>query len=1216
MTDAAASLGQIELDDLIPDSELRDADADAFRHRAIAERVAELASVTQTPCNIALYGPWGSGKSSFCHLLSVAVDRRSEHDRVIRYDAWKFGGQALKRNFITNAATQLGIDDNDRSRGRSQFHGGLHQSTSAVEFRPLEVIRNGSLWSLTVLVVAAAALALAVSLGWTGLEVWLTDAAFAESFKSILRPVGTAILSAAAAVAVALKVFEGANVTVERKAPSEDDEFDSLFRELVEKARQGKGVGRLIFFIDELDRCSKPDVVTTLASLRTFLDQPECVFIVAADREVLEEALSALEQETPIREDEPYYSSASAFLDKVFQYQFTLPPLRGGRLTGFARDLVIEKRGLWGQLREGENERRLNDVLYTLIPAHVRSPRRVKVLLNGYATNVRVAESRGVDWATRATELAKLTVLQVEFPAIAADLHLEPRLPSLLLNSPEILSDRQRLLLARHGPPSSAIGTDNTSEGAETTDEVSEVEPVSPDPLLAGRSSSTLRRRQHDDLMRYLESRAQVADDPGRDLLYLEVAGTSVGIDDPELGALIEDAGANSPGDVVEALADRSSEDRIAAAKALGQISENEFGRERENVITALAGALRDVDPLELIGKTGDLVAHVRSYVSEQSLTDEQFGGVFVLAVAAGSQGETLARHVLDNEEFLADGANVATAGRMLGHLDRQSASRVAIEIARLAADDPQLSVSVINNESHETAALFLDDAGIGFVEAFTAKETPAVATGTSAAAPAPAVELDAGPFTRLMLAAATESGTDLGDASARFAVLALDNLPGSYSVVHEYASVLVGNVDSVNEGNRLALTGIRRVVPSGWPMWRDHIVPTADDPGEAASTMVNVIRRAWKPAASTEQSRIDTARSEAPETLAAIAKLGPDLSESEDDICSPIEAELLLPLNSEDAAVRRSSLLSLVDVLGRLDAPEMRERLDDSVLASVEAALPPATVLDANTSGWLAEFISELPTDLLDSTHERFEAARTTELGVDPFYCRIQIALARRRLETTGERGVIPLEIFNTQVDQPFLAQSTIDWLHTGPSVADATVFLRSGHVPSEAVLVRAMSAWSSGLSVEERTSAFEELYSAGVSLRLATPLLGHDVDRPRLATFLAEQLDDASAQPARDRTVEAVKALQPTAIGETRPLVEAGLRMMATPAVKVKVGTAVQLLSLLGLDHRRKTAVEEKIRALHESGSLEAAPRRQLEQIGYRVPKKKRKGPFGIFR
>ena len=92
-------------------------------------------------------------------------------------------------------------------------------------------------------------------------------------------------------------------------------------------------------------------------------------------------------------------------------------------LTRFARDLVKDKGGLWKDLREAEpRQALLNTIVYALVPAHVRSPRRVKIILNNFATNARIVQGRGIDWLPRAAEIAKLTVLQTEFPEVAAAL--------------------------------------------------------------------------------------------------------------------------------------------------------------------------------------------------------------------------------------------------------------------------------------------------------------------------------------------------------------------------------------------------------------------------------------------------------------------------------------------------------------------------------------------------------------------------------------------------------------------------------------------------------------------------------------------------------------------------------------------------------------------------------------------------------------------------
>lgn len=67
-----------------------------------------------------------------------------------------------------------------------------------------------------------------------------------------------------------------------------------------------------------------------------------------ADRDVIQTALKEdARQATVLNPTNPYCSSASEYIAKVYQHQLALPPLRGRRLTRFARDLVLDSCGLF-----------------------------------------------------------------------------------------------------------------------------------------------------------------------------------------------------------------------------------------------------------------------------------------------------------------------------------------------------------------------------------------------------------------------------------------------------------------------------------------------------------------------------------------------------------------------------------------------------------------------------------------------------------------------------------------------------------------------------------------------------------------------------------------------------------------------------------------------------------------------------------------------------
>src|SRR5947209_19070122 len=77
--------------DLVPDHALGERDTDEFNHEQIAARVADLLTTADPPLNVALFGPWGSGKSSFATLVRKALaQRRRMKTAFVVYDAWKY----------------------------------------------------------------------------------------------------------------------------------------------------------------------------------------------------------------------------------------------------------------------------------------------------------------------------------------------------------------------------------------------------------------------------------------------------------------------------------------------------------------------------------------------------------------------------------------------------------------------------------------------------------------------------------------------------------------------------------------------------------------------------------------------------------------------------------------------------------------------------------------------------------------------------------------------------------------------------------------------------------------------------------------------------------------------------------------------------------------------------------------------------------------------
>jgi hypothetical protein len=515
--DVRASTPILHDEDLIDDREVVSVDQDRLAHDGIVDQLVALATSVATPSNIALYGPWGSGKSGIANLLRDALAGASGV-RFVRFDAFKYADVPLRRNFISAIASGLG-------RRESKYHADLYSGRTKTDITvpPLQLVRL-----LLVFAGVMACLALVMSIGLAVVAL-LQEPAFWVTFRSLAKQALLAGLVPAtllaALVSLASKTF---NVERSLAKPESDEQFEQLFRELV----AATGADRLVVFVDELDRCSASEVVATLDTVRTFLGIERCVFIIAADRNVLEEALTrAARQETPTNETNPYYSMGSAYLDKVFQYQVSLPPLLTQSVSSYARSLVADRGGVWGEINT-------EYVLSVLIPTHVSSPRRVKHLLNTFALTYRLAERRSrADLIARsardtAPAIARLVCLRVEFPLFARHLELDARLPDLVLEvvrrpdaeRPAGVPDRVHALARAYAvegaaPATVLAGDQDDADEAET----------------AERSTVRAHNKQ---LLNYLSRTRQVRG-PDRDLIYLQTTGTVFGLDG-ELALVIE----------------------------------------------------------------------------------------------------------------------------------------------------------------------------------------------------------------------------------------------------------------------------------------------------------------------------------------------------------------------------------------------------------------------------------------------------------------------------------------------------------------------------------------------------------------------------------------------------------------------------------------------------------------------------------------------------
>lgn len=238
--------------------------------------------------------------------------------------------------------------------------------------------------------------------------------AFAKGFKGELS--GESAWDAAAATA---------NEEVSPLAELESHYYD--FANHLRELTSGDEGFRLLFLIDDLDRCLPEKAVEMLESIKLFLDVEGCAFVLAIDDEVVERGILHRYRDYLFQGSKGSVDKAltqlpitgAEYLEKIVQLPFRLPlpsepEIRQFLVKRFARLFAPTAASGPGERGGAGEARQLLDLFARHIPPvprkHIRAGEMVELLLD-------VAEQRGMQSLKR-LPLVKLTLLQLFAPEV------------------------------------------------------------------------------------------------------------------------------------------------------------------------------------------------------------------------------------------------------------------------------------------------------------------------------------------------------------------------------------------------------------------------------------------------------------------------------------------------------------------------------------------------------------------------------------------------------------------------------------------------------------------------------------------------------------------------------------------------------------------------------------------------------------------------------
>lgn len=437
----------------VPDDSIKLISEDSFGHKDIADAVEETILNTQPPFTIGIFGGWGTGKSSILDLLCENLKKLNI--KLVWIDAWNYSSsENLKRSFLLRVTSELWPQALDELH--TMLYGVLQESGSAKQKR-LKSNKSVSIWleEIGIGIIRLAA-ALGRALIYTTIfiiilvvfffirDIFSTNPQHDFNFITIFDNFNTyALVPFILAIIEAFAPLLSARPTIVTQERIDADEILArTFDKVINHALILPWKKRLVIIVDNLDRLSEDKIVEALEALKTYLGNNKCIYVVACDDQVVRDVMSVRGNPKYNQSIGKKQQTSEEYLDKFFQQTFRISAFLESDLTDFAIEQFA--RTQLADLLESRDVS-ISNIISTIIPSGIKSPRKVKRLINEFISAFSIAQKRegvGPNYLRPGT-LTSNPEFMGKFSTIRSEF---PELYKALVKRPSLLDEIENLL--------------------------------------------------------------------------------------------------------------------------------------------------------------------------------------------------------------------------------------------------------------------------------------------------------------------------------------------------------------------------------------------------------------------------------------------------------------------------------------------------------------------------------------------------------------------------------------------------------------------------------------------------------------------------------------------------------------------------------------------------------------------------------------------------